>query len=423
MSQKHEIKITCKGADLLPFDSLENFQGNLKKITKQNLEKLKKRIIRDGINVPLFVWRENDWCRILDGHQRLKALQSLREDGYIIPMIPVCYIEAEDEKDARQKLLGITSQFGEFEIEELGNWISELDDDLKNLVRLSDTELKINIDIPENRIGKRDRDIHPEHDIPENEQNIPMYEWINSFENIYVMFSGGKDSMALVADLLENNIDKNKITLLFNSTPLDYPNLKEFVVTFAKEHGFKIETIGKEYSEKEKKEMFEKNGFPLPYMSWCTRTWKINPLNDFLKNIDKDKCILCQGWRAEESEFRANSKTKVMHSIHNVRMARPILHYTEKQVYDIIKKYKWQLHKAYNYSKRLGCIYCFAKTREEWDKLRNGDPEVFLKALEYVSDGLLSNNITKEIGFNTIRKMFGKPTMLERRKQIEKNAN
>ena len=151
MSQKQEIKITCKGADLLPFDSLENFQGNLKKITKQNLEKLKKRIIRDGINVPLFVWRENDWCRILDGHQRLKALQSLREDGYIIPMIPVCYIEAKDEKDARQKLLGITSQFGEFEIEELSEWMNELDDDLKDIVRLSDNEIFFKKELSENK--------------------------------------------------------------------------------------------------------------------------------------------------------------------------------------------------------------------------------------------------------------------------------
>ena len=151
MNQKQEIKITCKGADLLPFDSLENFQGNLKKITKQNLEKLKKRIIRDGINVPLFVWRENDWCRILDGHQRLKALQSLREDGYIIPMIPVCYIEAEDEKDARQKLLGITSQFGEFEIEELSEWMNELDDDLKDIVRLSDNEIFFKKELSENK--------------------------------------------------------------------------------------------------------------------------------------------------------------------------------------------------------------------------------------------------------------------------------
>lgn len=143
MSQDKIIKVTCKGADVLPFDKLENFQGNLKRITKQNLDKLKKRIIRDGINVPLFVWRVNDWCRILDGHQRLKALQSLREDGYEIPLIPVAYIEAENEKDARQKLLGITSQFGEFEIEELSDWMKELDDDLADTVRLSDDEIKI----------------------------------------------------------------------------------------------------------------------------------------------------------------------------------------------------------------------------------------------------------------------------------------
>ena len=26
-----EIKVTCKGADILPIDALENFQGNLKK--------------------------------------------------------------------------------------------------------------------------------------------------------------------------------------------------------------------------------------------------------------------------------------------------------------------------------------------------------------------------------------------------------
>lgn len=156
MSQK-EIKITCQGADLLPFDSLENFQGNLKKITKQNLDKLKKRIISDGINVPLFVWRENEWCRILDGHQRLKALQSLREDGYIIPMIPVCYIEAEDEKDARQKLLGITSQFGEFEIEELSEWMSELDDDLKDTVNLSSGKIKLNTEDVNFESGDEDK--------------------------------------------------------------------------------------------------------------------------------------------------------------------------------------------------------------------------------------------------------------------------
>ena len=120
MSQNsNKISVTCRGADTLPLESLQAFQGSLKKISKQNLDKLKRRIIRDGINVPLFVWRDGDKNKILDGHQRLKALSSLRDDGHIIPPVPVAYIDAADEKDARQKLLGITSQYGEFEIEEL----------------------------------------------------------------------------------------------------------------------------------------------------------------------------------------------------------------------------------------------------------------------------------------------------------------
>ena len=50
MSKK--ITVTCRGADTLPIDALEEFQGGLKKITKANLEKLKRRIIKYGMNVP-----------------------------------------------------------------------------------------------------------------------------------------------------------------------------------------------------------------------------------------------------------------------------------------------------------------------------------------------------------------------------------
>jgi hypothetical protein len=157
------IKVTCKGADVLPIDSIENFQGNLKKITKQNLEKLKKRIIKDGINVPLFVWRVNDWCRILDGHQRLKALLSLRSDGYELPLIPVAYIEAEDEKDARQKLLGITSQYGEFEIEELSEWMKEFDDEIINTLSLSEGKIEIinevNLNDFNSKVSKKEKEL------------------------------------------------------------------------------------------------------------------------------------------------------------------------------------------------------------------------------------------------------------------------
>ena len=140
MSKK--ITVTCRGADTLPIDALEEFQGGLKKITKANLEKLKRRIIKYGMNVPFFVWRVGDWCRILDGHQRLKALLSLREDGYDLPLLPVAYIDADNEKDARDKLLGITSQYGEFEIQELSEWMRDLDDGVADTLRLAGSEIK-----------------------------------------------------------------------------------------------------------------------------------------------------------------------------------------------------------------------------------------------------------------------------------------
>jgi len=164
MSDK-KIKVTCTGADVLPVDALENFQGSLKKITKANLQKLKRRIIRDGINVPLFVWRDHDMCRILDGHQRLKSLLSLREEGYELPLVPVAYIEAENEKDARQKLLGITSQYGEFEIEELSEWLAELDSDIADTVRIVSSEIKIKLDIETNN----------DDDIDDNTEQITKY--------------------------------------------------------------------------------------------------------------------------------------------------------------------------------------------------------------------------------------------------------
>ena len=141
------IKIECKGAALIPLDELEEFQGNLKKITRANLDKLKRRIVK-SFDAPIHVWERPDGSKkILDGHQRRKALRELSDEGYEIPPLPVDYIYAKDEKEARQKLLGITSQYGEFEMEELGEWMRELDDDVADTIRLADGEVKIKVDI------------------------------------------------------------------------------------------------------------------------------------------------------------------------------------------------------------------------------------------------------------------------------------
>ncbi len=120
---KKEIKITCKGTDYIPFEDLQEFQGEIKILTEEAKEKLKKSILKYGFTAPFFVWKS----KILDGHQRKAVLQELQYEGYKIPSIPVVDIQAKDEKEAKEKLLRIASQYGFFNQEELMDFINNLD--------------------------------------------------------------------------------------------------------------------------------------------------------------------------------------------------------------------------------------------------------------------------------------------------------
>ena len=97
------ITISCKGADELPFNTLVNFQGNLKTLTESNLKKLKKSILKHGFTVPIFVWPHRGTNYILDGHQRLQALKSFQAEGYDIPDLPVAYVYADDGQNGRPR--------------------------------------------------------------------------------------------------------------------------------------------------------------------------------------------------------------------------------------------------------------------------------------------------------------------------------
>lgn len=93
-------------------DMLHDLQGSLKTISNENLEKLRKSILEHGFFAPVFAWRTGNGMKLIDGHQRVRVLTELQKDGYLIPKIPVVEISAKNEKDAREKLLLTTSQFG-----------------------------------------------------------------------------------------------------------------------------------------------------------------------------------------------------------------------------------------------------------------------------------------------------------------------
>ena len=144
------IEIKCKGADTLPIDRILEFQGELKKLSKDNATKLRNSILKHGFIAPFFLWDDQGEWRLLDGHQRLKVLLDMRKEGYDIPLLPVDYIEADDEADAKRKLLHITSQYGEFDIPGLYDFIEGVEVDLSEF-RFTDIEidLSMNPDKPE----------------------------------------------------------------------------------------------------------------------------------------------------------------------------------------------------------------------------------------------------------------------------------
>ena len=68
----------------MPYTELEEFQGSLKKMSKQNAEKLKKEIAELGWTAPVFVWNKLtggeslEQAKIMDGHGRLFVLKHYR---------------------------------------------------------------------------------------------------------------------------------------------------------------------------------------------------------------------------------------------------------------------------------------------------------------------------------------------------------
>lgn len=115
--EEHPIIIRCQARDVLPLDALTGLQGGLKKLSKENREKLVGSICEKGFIAPFFIWKHDGENKLLDGHQRTATLNFMRQKGWSVPPLPVAYVEADDEKDAREKLLLITSQYGEFTLE------------------------------------------------------------------------------------------------------------------------------------------------------------------------------------------------------------------------------------------------------------------------------------------------------------------
>jgi ParB-like nuclease domain len=124
-----KIEVRCTAAVNLDLSELTPLQGGLKELNEANFEKLRQSILKHGITFPFFVWQSDGENYILDGTQRDRVLKRMAEEGYEVPPLPCALIEAKNRKDAAEKILLISSQYGRVTDEGLYEFLStnELD--------------------------------------------------------------------------------------------------------------------------------------------------------------------------------------------------------------------------------------------------------------------------------------------------------
>tara|TARA_R100000808_G_scaffold12855_1_gene31746 strand:+ start:519 stop:1814 length:1296 start_codon:yes stop_codon:yes gene_type:complete len=131
-TKKHNLEVTCDPSgklDRVPLDQIEPFQGDLKSLSETEYGKLKQSMMEKGFVAPVFAWKNGgDKWKLLDGHQRVRILE--REKWEIDDGIPVVEISADNEKDAKEKLLTIVSRYGRVDGQGLYEFVADSGIDL-----------------------------------------------------------------------------------------------------------------------------------------------------------------------------------------------------------------------------------------------------------------------------------------------------
>ena len=127
------IRVACEAKDYVDLDELEEFQGDLATLSDVNFQKLEAAFLKHGITFAVSVWYHDGKKFLLDGHARRLVLKSMKERGYIIPLLPAVIVKAATEKEAKEKVLLARSEYHQTTDEGLFNFIMDADLDIVEL--------------------------------------------------------------------------------------------------------------------------------------------------------------------------------------------------------------------------------------------------------------------------------------------------
>ncbi|MCL4427417.1 MAG: phosphoadenosine phosphosulfate reductase family protein [Deltaproteobacteria bacterium] len=175
-------------------------------------------------------------------------------------------------------------------------------------------------------------------------------------DKIGIAFTGGKDSTVLLD--LTRNVFQGKIPfkVITIDTSVEFPEIKEFIEKLKSSWGFELSTYSNNEALKQK--------YPVAKdKADCCNNLKTLPLKLSIKDLHLK--ALMTGIRKDENEARANevyfSKRKDPHHFR----VHPLLHFTEKDIWDYIKLNNLPYCPLYEQGYRsIDCAPCTQKTTE-----------------------------------------------------------
>ncbi len=257
-----------------------------------------------------------------------------------------------------------------------------------------------------------------------------FYDYFNG--NIYISFSGGKDSTVLLD--IARQIYPN-IKAVYIDTGLEFPEIKEFVKTISnvdtikptktfiqvlQEDGYPV--ISKEisytiyYARKGSKWAIDRlNGIikpnyngnykkykyllnaPFKISSKCCDIMKKNPVKKYEK---ENKVYGIVGTMASEGGQRLSAYLRTgCNSFDGVRpISKPLSFWTEKDIWEYIKRYDIKYSKIYDMGyERTGCMFCMfglqCEKNNRFDIMKETHPKIY----EYCMKNLGLEQVIKYI--------------------------
>lgn len=139
-----------------PITEFNTTQGELKFLSKDNYQKLKNAIERNGFDIPVYVWVDDKGKKwLLDGHQRKRLLE---KENWLEP-IPYLVVKAPDMQVAAERLLEITSQYGTITQEGLDEFYAKFELPEMEMAELTNFDGIFNFKVEEEKPEELDPDM------------------------------------------------------------------------------------------------------------------------------------------------------------------------------------------------------------------------------------------------------------------------